>query len=288
MTRKGAKKIPEWKKDEVKDIIKLVNSYPIFGLVDMENLPTLQLQRMRVKLKEMLELKMTKKRLIKIALQQMKEKPNIDKVVSSMSGMPALIFTKENPFKLYKTLAASKSKAPAKAGQIAPTDIMIPAGPTQFTPGPIISELAQVGIKTKVEEGKLSVIADVKFVKSGEKITPKQADMLARFGIEPMEVGLNIVLVYENGTIYDRSLLEIDEESYMNSLRSAISESMALSIEIGYIASENVTLLISKAHRDTLALVESTDIMTEDKAARMLGQANMQMEAVKKLAHLEG
>jgi len=185
-------------------------------------------------------------------------------------------------------LAASKSKAPAKAGQIAPTDIMIPAGPTQFTPGPIISELAQVGIKTKVEEGKLSVIADVKFVKSGEKITPKQADMLARFGIEPMEVGLNIVLVYENGTIYDRSLLEIDEESYMNSLRSAISESMALSIEIGYIASENVTLLISKAHRDTLALVESTDIMTEDKAARMLGQANMQMEAVKKLAHLEG
>lgn len=169
MARKGAKKIAEWKKEEVKDIARLMNEYTIFGLVDMENLPALQLQRMRVKLKQMLELKMTKKRLIKIALQQIKNKPNIEKVVESMRGMPALIFTKENPFKLYKTLAANKSKAAAKSGQTAPTNLIVPAGPTQFTPGPIISELAQVGIRTKVEEGKLVVTTDVVLVKEGEK-----------------------------------------------------------------------------------------------------------------------
>lgn len=263
MPEKGARKIPEWKKEEVKDIIKLTNDFPIFGLVDMENLPALQLQRMRIKLKDTLTLKMTKKRLIRLALQQLKDKPGIDEVIESMRGMPALIFTKENPFKLCKALASNKSKASAKPGQIAPRDIIIPAGPTQFTPGPIISELAQAGIKTKVEEGKLSVVSDVVLVKEGGKITPKQADLLSRFGIEPMEVGLNIVLVYENGIIYPRSVLEIDERVYIGNLMLASAESIALSMEIGYITPDNVMVMIRKAYRETKALASSANIPEE-------------------------
>ena len=286
MPEKRAKKIPEWKKEEVKDIVRLINEYPIFGVVDMENLPALQLQRMRIKLKDMLNLKMTKKRLIKIALGQLKDKPNMDKVVESMRGMPALIFTKENPFKLYKTLAANKSKAPAKPGQTAPNDIVIPAGPTQFTPGPIISELAQAGIKTKVEEGKLTVISDVTVAKEGEKISPKVADLLSRFGIEPMEVGLNIVLVYENGTIYTKAVLAIDEKEYLNNIRSASAESTALAMEIGYVTPETVTLMIQKAYRETKALADSADILTEEKLGRMVGQANLEMEAIRAAAKI--
>ncbi len=285
--KKGVRKIPEWKKEEVKDVIRLINKHPIFGLVDMENLPALQLQRMRIKLKDILELKMTRKRLIRIALQQLKDKPNIDKVIEAMRGMPALIFTKENPFKLYKLLASNKSKAMAKPGQTAPADIIIPAGPTQFTPGPIISELAQSGIKTKVEEGKLSVISDVVLVKEGAKITPKQADMLSRFGIEPMEVGLNIVLVYENGTIYPRSVLSIDEQAYLNNIINASMESMALSISLGYVTPENITLMVQKAYRETKALAESANILTDENVARMVGKANLEMEAIKKIAKIE-
>jgi len=218
---------------------------------------------MRIKLKSMLELKMTKKRLIKIALQQLKEKPNIDQVISAMRGMPALIFTKENPFKLFKTLASSKSKAMAKPGQTAPADIIIPAGPTQFTPGPIISELAQSGIKTKVEEGKLAVIADVVLVKEGAKITPKQADLLSRFGIEPMEVGLNIVLVYENGTIYPRSVLSIDEQEYVNNIITASRDSIALSISLDYATSDNVVIMIKKAYIEQKSLAEASKLPLE-------------------------
>ena len=286
MAKKGAKKIPEWKKEEVKDILRLVNEYPIFGIVDLENLPALQLQRIRIKLEAMLDLKMTKKRLIKIALQQLKDKPEIEKVIESMRGMPAIIFTKENPFKLYKTLAQNKSKAPAKPGQTAPNDIMIPAGPTQFTPGPIISELAQVGIKTKVEEGKLTVTEDVVLIKEGEKITNAQADILSRFGIEPMEVGLNIVLIYENGTIYQKSILAVDEEEYLNNLRTASANSTALAMEIGYVTPETVTLMIQKAYRETKAVTDSADILTDEKVGTMMGQANIEMEAIRTVANI--
>lgn len=285
MAGKGAKEIPEWKKEEIKDVIRLVNEYPIFGVVDLENLPALQLQRMRLKLKEMLELKMTKKRLIKIALQQVK-KANMDKMIESMRGMPALIFTKENPFKLYKTLAENKSKAPAKPGQTAPSNIIIPAGPTQFTPGPIISELAQAGIKTKVEEGKLTVTSDVTFVKEGEKISLSKADILSRFGIEPMEVGLNVVLVYEDGTIYPKAVLAIDEKEYLNNIRVASAESIALSMKIGYITSENITIMIQKAYRETKAIADKANILTDEKAEEMIGQATLEMQAIKKVADI--
>ena len=68
-----------------------------------------------------------------------------------LKGMPALIFTKENPFSLFKTLKKSKTNAPAKANQTAPFDLIVPKGPTSFAPGPVIGELAILGIKSGVE-----------------------------------------------------------------------------------------------------------------------------------------
>src|SRR3989338_2085586 len=113
--------------------------------------------------------------------------------------MPALLLKKENPFSLYKILKKSKSSASAKAGQIAPRDIIVPAGPTPFTPGPVISEFAALGIKAGVEGGKVAVKQDTTACKEGKPINAPLASMLARLGIEPMEIGLNLVAVFENG-----------------------------------------------------------------------------------------
>src|SRR3989338_4802071 len=176
------------KREEVESIKTLIKEYPLFGLVNMENLPTLPLQRMRTKLKDTLQLKMSKKRLILFAFDQLKgDYPGLDQVAQSIQGMPALLFTKENPFTLYKLLAKNKTKAPAKAGQIAPFDIVIPAGPTPFTPGPMIGELGHMGIRTKVDGGKISVLKDTVLVKEGQPIPPQAADLLAQLKIERME-----------------------------------------------------------------------------------------------------
>src|SRR3989344_3895794 len=138
------RKIPDWKKEIVQDLKKLFNEYSVIGIVNISSLPTLQLQRMKQQLKNKVKLVMTRKRLMQFGL----DGSDKEELIKYLKGIPVLLFTNESAFKLYKTLKKSKSSAPAKAGQIANKDIIIPAGPTSFPPGPIIGEFGKIGIIT--------------------------------------------------------------------------------------------------------------------------------------------
>ena len=277
--------VSESKKDLVKELNKLIAQYPIVGLVDMENLPSPQLQKMKQSLRGKVVITMAKKRLIDIALKQSPK--GMTEFASRSRGMPALIFTKENPFKLYKILSASKSPAPAKAGQTATRDVIVPAGKTPFAPGPIIGELGQLGIKAGIEDGKVAIKQDKLLVKEGEVFTQKAADTLTRLGILPMEVGLNVVAVFENGTIFDRKVLEIDEKVYLANLVQMHTEAMNLAVKIGYASKDTITVLLSKAHRDATALADSKDILTSDNVNKLLAKADAQAHALKNKAHID-
>ena len=153
--------VSENKKKLVQDLIALMKANPIIGVVNLENLPAQQLQNMRAMLRSKdVILTMARKKLLNLALKESGLK-NIEKLQEKVRGMPALLFTKNNPFALASLIQKNKSEAPAKAGQVAPDDINVSAGMTNFIPGPIISELAAVGIKTKVTEGKLEIIAEI-------------------------------------------------------------------------------------------------------------------------------
>ncbi|MBI2108408.1 50S ribosomal protein L10, partial [Candidatus Woesearchaeota archaeon] len=183
--------VAEYKKEVVSNLVELARKYPIIGVVNMESMPAPQLQNMRAQLRKNAVLTMTKRRIIKIAFQQAaKEKKGLESLNEHLGGMPALIFTNENPFRLSRTLDKSKSPAPAKAGQIAPNDITIHKGPTPFAPGPFIAELSMTGIKSGIEGGKIAIKEDTVVAKKGDKIKPKVAEILLRLGIQPMEVGL--------------------------------------------------------------------------------------------------
>jgi large subunit ribosomal protein L10 len=262
------KKVAEYKKRIVADLVKQLQRYPIIGLVNMENLPAPQLQRMRAKLRQSVVITMTKKRLIKLALEQARDsKPGLEKLVELMTGMPALIFTKENPFKLANDLKKSKTAAPAKAGQTAPKDIIVPPGPTRFAAGPVISELGSVGIKTGVDAGKVTIKQEFVAAKAGEKISQKVADVLSKLGVEPMEVGLNMVAVYENGLIYERDVLALDQETFLTQLAAAASESTALALYICYPSKETVPVLVAKAFFEAKHLAEVGKVAVTEKIA---------------------
>ncbi|MCH8004295.1 MAG: 50S ribosomal protein L10 [Nanoarchaeota archaeon] len=280
--------VQEYKKKIVNDMTKLMRQYNIVGMVNMEDMPAPQLQSMRSELRGKVDLFMTKKRLMKIAIEKMKsEKKGIEELEKYFEGMPALIFTNESPFKLSKILKKSKSKAPAKPGQIAPNDIVVNKGPTPFAPGPIISELSSVGLKVGVESGKVAVKEDTVIVKKGEKIKPKVAEILSRLDIKPMEIGLGLVAAYEDGIIYQKDILDVDEEQYNNNINLAASQAFNLAFNITYVTKDNISFLIGKAFNDTKALGISQEILDKGIIEDLLGKAEMSMLSLKNNAKIE-
>jgi len=244
----------EEKKLFVQELTKSIRDYPLVGIVNLQSLPAQQLQKMRaLLLKNEIKLVMARKKLLELALQE-SGKENIQQLKDKIKGMPALLFSKSNPFALYKIIQKNKSPASAKVGQAAPRDIIVKAGPTNFAPGPIISELAAVGIKTKVEAGKLAIISDAVIVKEGEPISAKVAETLKRLDIKPMEVGLSLVAAWENGLVFEAQQLHIDEAEYLDKITAAAQWAMNLAMEAAYATAETIEGLLQKAFREAKAL----------------------------------
>ncbi len=257
----------------VKGFVDLLDSYPIIGVVDMENLPAKQLQTMRSKLRAKgIVLRMTKHRLLFKAFEQTK-KPGIEKLKPHFRGMPALIFTEESPFSLFKLLKQSQSKAPIRGGQTAPDAIVVPAGPTGFAPGPIISELGSVGIKTGIVDGKIAVKEDSVVAKPGTVVSAKLAGLLTRLGIEPMRIGLNLAAVYEDGEILTKDVLDVDEDAYKLKLVRAHHEAYGLAMELAIPTSETTKPLLQKAFMDAVTLALDRNVVNHDTVKPLLSKA---------------
>lgn len=277
----------QWKKDEVKELEKVIQKYKIIGIADMTGMPSPQLQKMRSILKGSVEIRMSKAGLITRALTNVKDKINgIEQLIPYVKGMPCLILTNNNPFALAKTLKKSKSKAPAKPGQTAPNDIVIPAGPTPFAPGPVIGELGQLGIKATIAEGKVTIKEDAHVIKEGQVLSAPLAAMLTRLNIMPMEIGINLLAVLENGAILTKEILFVDETKYLSDLKQAASWAFNLAFNSTYACKNTIKLLLQKAFRDSEALADSSNIMTKGNAGKILAKAESHAASVKSSANL--
>ncbi len=273
--------IHEYKRREVEDVVKLFHEYPVVGIVNMEGLSAHTLQRMKKRMRGKTVFKITRKQFIQIAMDQIKDKKNISQLKEKLEGIPALLFTKEEPFTLYKLLEKSKTPAAAKPGQKAPFDITIPAGPTPFTPGPMIGELGQLGIKTEVKEGKISVREDKTVVQEGEVINQKVAELLAKLSIEPMKLGLNLLLTYQDGEVLTKDVLFIDEDKYRNNIIMAHAQAFALAQHLGIINKDTVKPLVARAHTSAKFIAEKYNITTPETVGKQLLQAEQAAETIK-------
>ena len=248
--------VSDKKKQTVVELTKKLESGSIIGIIDLTNLPSAQFQKIKHKLRKDLNVIVAKKSLIKIAIENVKgSKKGIEKLEKYLEkSMPAILLTDKDAFKIAKMLDKNKSSTAAKPGQIAPKDLKVPEGPTPFAPGPIIGELGAAGIKASIEDGKVIIKEESTIVKKGEEITQKQADMLAKFGIEPMEIGLNIAAIYQNGDIFESDALSIDEAEYLNRIKAAASEALNLAVFVTYPTKETVEILLQKAEREKISI----------------------------------
>jgi len=271
--------VASWKKEEVESLKELIESHDVVGMANLSDIPAPQLQKMRRSLKDSAVVKMSRKTLMSLALSESK-KENIADLEGHMEGQPAMIFTDMNPFKLYKILEASKTDAPAKAGSIAPADIVVPKGDTAFKPGPILGELQKVGIPAKIDKGKIVITNDKTIVAEGETISKEIASMLTRLEIFPMEVGIDLVAAYEDQTVYTSDVLTIDEEKTIADVQKAFTQALNLSVNAVIFNKESVPVLLQNANTKAMNLALNADVLTSKTRDMILAKAYAQMLAV--------
>jgi len=271
--------VAEWKKEEVKELKDLIESHPVVGMADLSDIPAPQLQKMRQSLRGSAKLKMSRKTLMDLALND-SGKTKVEALSNHMDGQPALIFTEMNPFKLYKILESSKTPAPARAGSIALDDIVVPKGDTGFMPGPILGELQKIGIPAKIEKGKIVITEDKTIVAEGEEISRDVASMLTRLDIYPMEVGIDLKAAYEDETIYTSDILTIDDEQTLSDIQKAYTQAINLSVNAVVFNSASTPALISKAAGEALNLAFNAEVLTSKTTDLLLAKAYSQMLAL--------
>ena len=273
--------VAEWKKDEVNELKDLIAKSEVVGIVNLLNIPARQLQEMRKSLVGKATIRLSKINLMNLALEDCnEERENITGLSDYMEGQAALVCTDMNPFKLYKILEDSKTQAPAKAGAIAPEDNVIPAGDTGFPPGPFLGELQQVGVPAKIDKGKIVVSKDTVVVEAGEEVSKAIAATLTRLDIKPMEVGMDLKAVYEEGSVFEASLLAIDEEQTLADIQSAFNKAFNLSVYAAIPTEETISTIISTAHRKAVNVAVEAGIVNSETSDIIIGLAHAKMLAL--------
>lgn len=275
--------VSERKKQEVNRIRELIKKYSVIGILDLFKMPSRQLQFIKKNLRGKVLIKMCKKRLTKLALKDVKSKKDVEKLDKFTPKEPALIFTEMNAFEVFKTLKKNKSLRYAKGNDIAPHDIVVRAGPTSLMAGPAIGELQRVKIPAMIKEGKIHVRQDTVVVKKGEIISSQLANVLKKLGVQPMEVGINLLGVWENGVVYEKKILDVDEELYAQNIKEAHTYALNLCVNVCYPNEESIKILLRKAYQHGKNLGINAKFLDRGVVEDLVGKANSQALMLKEM-----
>jgi len=269
-------KIPprERKAAVIRTLMDLLRRYRVVAIADITGLRANQFQRLRAKLRGMAEVKVAKNTLMRKAIEFLRgERPGLEKLIDHLTGPNAFIFTNENVFSLYMFLERNKVTAKARPGDRASKDVVIPAGNTGIPPGPILSVFKMLKVPTRIEEGSIYVAKDTVILRQGEVISREAADLLAKLGIEPIEVGLRVKVAYEDGVILTRDDLSLDLERYKKEVAEAYANALCLSVSVAYPTPEGLNLIIGRAHLEALNLAVNAAIPVKGAAELLIQRA---------------
>ena len=271
--------VAPWKKDMFQKLAELIEKHPVVAIADLQKVRSSQIQEIRKKLRGQAEVLVAKNTILKKAASAMVEKkPHINDFADGLAGSNLLLFTGMNPYALIVFLNKNKVRVPAKAGDTATSEIMIPAGNTGLQPGPVISEFGEVKVTTRIESGSIWVAKDTVVASIGDTISPKLASLLSKLGMKPMEAGLSIVRAFDGGIVLKLEDLVFDLESYKSDLTEACRGAIALAVETEYVLPETAPMIIGNAYREALYLANEAEFPTSENITDLVKQAYSEMK----------
>lgn len=249
-----------WKSNYFVKLINLLSEYPKCFIVQADNVGSKQMQQIRIALRGKAELLMGKNTMMRKAIRgHLENNPALEKLLPHVRGNIGFVFTKEDLTDIRELIVANKVAAPAKAGALATNDVTVPAINTGLGPEKT-SFFQALAIPTKISKGTIEILNDVKLLAPGDKVGASEATLLNMLNISPFTYGLRIEQVYESGTVFAPSVLDITEDDLRKKFLECVSRVTAISLAIGYPTISSVPHMLINAFKNLLALAASTDI----------------------------
>merc|ERR1712108_15424 len=241
-------------------LVQLFDEYPKCFMVEADNVGSKQMQQIRMSLRGHAVVLMGKNTMMRKAIRgHLGQNPKLELLLPYIVGNVGFVFTKEELVDVRDMILGNKVKAPAKAGAIAPLDVTVPAQNTGLGPEKT-SFFQALNIPTKITKGTIEIIQDVNLIKTGDKVGMSESTLLNMLGISPFTYGLIVKKVYEAGSIFDPTILDITDDDLKKSIMTAVRNVAALSLSIGYPTIASVPHSIVNGMKNCMAIAAVTDI----------------------------
>lgn len=234
--------------------LELAREYPTIMLADFSRIPADHFGKVRKELAPDVKFFVMKKTLIKKAC-ELSDRNGLKELVKRLPMNLVVIFSKKDPFETYRLISERKVEVFMKPGDLAEEDVVIPAGPTDLAPGPILMDLRAMNIPTKIQGGKVAIAESVTILKKGDRASVQIADLLRNLNIKPLKVGFKVTgALDDEGLMYSLEVLSVSLEDILRSIQMAHLRSLSLAIEIGEINRHTIAPLTQRAIRRALTL----------------------------------
>lgn len=246
----------------------LLNSYTKVFFVKVDNVGSQQMHDTRFKMRGKAEILMGKNTLIRKVLKDfLEENPGhpIAIIDEKITGNVGMVFTNGDLGEIKDIILGNRVPAPARAGALAPVDVVVPAGSTGCDPGQT-SFFQVLQIPTKIQKGQIEITAAVELIKKGDKVGASEAALLTKLNIRPFSYGLVIDCVYDNGSIFSAAVLAIDKSVILSRFSVALSAVAAISLQIGFPTQASIPHSIGNAFKACVAVVVGLETFTFDEA----------------------
>ena len=270
---------PKKKTELYQTLQDIPKKYKVFALVRMEKVRASQILSLRKKLKGDVEFVNIKDKVAIKSLEKL-DLPGVKDIIKQLTGQCLFMFTNMSPFKLNVFLSKNKMMLPARGGDIASIDVVVPAKNTGVAPGPMLTDFKEAKIPTKIDQGTIWITKETIPVKKGEPIPQKLAALLGKLDIKPVEAGIALESALEDGLVYPREDLVIDVEKIREEISQAHNEAISLSIEAAYVTPENIEILLSKAAQSARSVSVESAYMTDETKEQILQKAHSHAQSL--------
>jgi len=240
-------------------LVKLLDEYPNIFIVGADNVGSAQMAKIRHALRGKAVLLMGKNTMIRKAIRgHLENNKALGEILPYIRGNIGFVFFKSDLQEIKKKLVELRVAAPAKAGTVAPQDVIVPAGPTGMEPT-MTSFLQALNIQSKITRGQVEITNDVHLIKEGQKVGASEANLLGKLDIKPFSYGLILRTVYENGSIYEASWTNITDDDIVAKFQSGVKNLASLSLAIHYPTVASVPHSVISGFKRVLAIGLGTE-----------------------------